>query len=91
MTKNPKELWKKNNKRTKHLVDYLMKQCKKEKKTDNIGNTKKVTYVILQKCNYVVLENITFYPKVTNLKAPKGNGYISRSKGYRYREQTGGY
>ena len=47
--------------------------------------------MVLKKCNYVVLGNITFYPKVTNLKAPKGNVYISRSKDYRYREQTGGY
>lgn len=77
MIKNLKELWKKNNKTAKHLVDYLMKECKKEKeKTNNIGNTKKVTYVILQKYNYVVLGNTTFYCKVTNLKAPKGNRYI---------------
>lgn len=27
--------------------------------------------MILKKCNYVVLGNITFYPEVTNLKAPK--------------------
>lgn len=81
---------KENNKRTKASCGlFNVKNVKKKKKTDNIG-IKKVTYVILQKCNYVVL-GILRHPKVTNLKAPKGNGYISRSKGYRYREQTGGY
>ena len=42
MNKNPKELWKKNNKTAKRLVDYLMKECKKEKKQTTLGIQKKL-------------------------------------------------
>ena len=42
MIKNPKELLKKNNKTAKRLVDYLMKECKKEKKQTTLGIQKKL-------------------------------------------------